>query len=245
MVALAVAGRAGWRASDLELRDDVAVVHVGDAAAVSRARLRAVRAVLRDRRRCVRRDRDAGGTTRRFSTARTSPSSRGPGIRVERHARTGCRRSRTRMVRAAARRHQRTSTRSIILIDAPTADVSSTAIRDRRARRRIDRRAGARSRCGNTLNSTDFTRRTSPGRRGQRRARPTRRQAGCMAKTEQAPQAASASARRSSSRVRAAEDKKADRPRRARSAQGRRVHRLLRDLLGHQPAADSRDCRRA
>ena len=52
----------------------------------------------------------------------------------------------SRMVRAAARRRCRTIEPMIILIDAPTADVSSTAIRSARRRGRIDRRAGARRR---------------------------------------------------------------------------------------------------
>ena len=47
----------------------------------------------------------------------------------------------------------------IILIDAPTADVSSTAIRQRRADGESIAGLVRPARCSNTLSSTDFTRR--------------------------------------------------------------------------------------
>ena len=58
----------------------------------------------------------------------------------------------------------------IILIDAPTADVSSTAIRRAPGGGRIDRRAWSGRACSNTLSSTDFTL-----RRRRDAARSTRR----------------------------------------------------------------------
>ena len=158
MVSFAVADprRTGGR-PDLELRSDGAVVHVADTREVPRARLRAVGAVLRHRRRRVRRNRQRGATTPRSSTRRTSPSCRGPASRSSELPRAAA---------AAGRAWSRPPLDAvaqieplIILIDAPTADVSSTAIRERRRRRRIDRRAGAAGRRSNTLSSTDFTRR--------------------------------------------------------------------------------------
>ena len=61
----------------------------------------------------------------------------------------------------ARRRHD--ASRSIFLIDAPTADVSSTAIRARVATRRIDRGLVAAGACSNTLSSMDFTTIATPG----------------------------------------------------------------------------------
>ena len=56
MVALAIGGHERWRASDLELGIGFAVVHERDAPALSRPRFRGDRAVLPDRRGCVRGD---------------------------------------------------------------------------------------------------------------------------------------------------------------------------------------------
>ena len=109
--------------------------------------------------------------------------------------------------------------------------------------RRIDRRAGRPIRCGNTLSSTDFTRRHRLDAGPATRLRAT--SAGEVAwprlsgagKSAELPQP-------DRSRVRAAEDKKAeditvlDLRKRA----GFTDHFV--DLLGHQRAADSRDRRR-
>ncbi len=72
---------------------------------------------------------------------------------------------------------------SIILIDAPTADVSSTAIRQTRGEGTPIDGHGVPRACSNTLSSTDFIFR---GRldAGRRTGCIQSRQAGCMAKTE-------------------------------------------------------------
>ena len=64
-----------------------------------------------------------------------------------------------------------------------------------------------------------------------------RRSRGRPAKTPKLPKSVAGAVQR---RAR----QEGDRHRRPRPAEGRRLHRLLRDLHRHQPAADSRDCRR-
>ena len=69
-----------------------------------------------------------------------------PGFPVERAAASGCRTLAVAHGASAARSRSSQIEPLIILIDAPTADVSSTAIRAPRRRGRIDRRAGAAAR---------------------------------------------------------------------------------------------------
>ena len=87
--------------------------------------------------------------------------------------------------------------------------------------------------CSNTLSSTDFTRRrrrddaardAPPDIRGRQVAWPRLRSAG---------KRRASSRSRSSAAIARRRRQEGDRPRRARPAEGRRVHRLLRDLLGH------------
>ena len=158
MVALAVGGRAGWRASDLELRDESRVVHVGDARAVSRARVQRLRAVLHHRRRRVRRHRELEGLP---GDSRSRALRRGLAAGLSRS--TTCPHRLPELARRMVRPPLDAISHidpMIVLIDAPTADVSSTAIRERRARGESIAGAGARPRCSNTLSSTDFTRRS-------------------------------------------------------------------------------------
>ena len=71
------ADRAGWRASDIELAHDGAVVHDGHAATVSRARLRGRRELFFVIGADAFAEIESWKDTRRSSIARTSPSCRG------------------------------------------------------------------------------------------------------------------------------------------------------------------------
>ena len=101
----------------------------------------------------------AGRTTRRFSTSAHFAVVSRPGHPVAVAA--GAAAAARALDDATPRSGPSRSTRpSIILIDAPTADVSSTAIRELRGEG--EPIAGlVTSACSNTLNSTDFTRRDS------------------------------------------------------------------------------------
>ena len=189
------------------------------------------RAVLRHRRRRVRRDRDAGRTTRRSSTRAHFAVVSRPGLSGRRAAATGCRSWRRRMVRPP--------------LDAIGADRSVDHF-DRRADRRcvIDcdppapRRAASRSRAScrrrvqQHIEQHGLYTSTTPGRRGSDAPADAGGRQVAWPRLRSAARRR-AFRRRSSARSRAAEDKKARRSRRARSAEGGGVHRLLRDLLGH------------
>ncbi len=104
-----------------------------------------------------------GAAIRRCSTWRTSSSSRGRAIRRRRSRRALpalAARMRTAAPRRSAERARRSTTSRILilLVDAPTPDVSSTEIRRRLRSRRIDHRARSRSRRTPTSVSTGFTR---------------------------------------------------------------------------------------
>ena len=233
--------RPDWRASDLELRHDAPSYTSRTLERFHERGYRAVGAVLRHRRRRVRRDRNVARLSRRSSTRRISRSSRGPGLPVERAAAAAAASSRRAWCRSPVDAVAQLDP-LIILIDAPTADVSSTAIRER-LRARANRSPGwCRRACSNTLSSTDFTRRRR--RDGARSDAPRHpRQAGCMAKTEKRRKTRRGS-RADRSGDRRGRRQEGGRPRGARPAQGGRLHRLLRDLLGHQRAAGARDRRR-
>ena len=215
-------------------------------------RLRRGGAVLHHRRRRVRRNRDVEATTRPSSSGPTSPWCRARATRS-----TRCRRALPQLA-ARMRPPRRCGPRAgsavaigrspgdapvIFLIDAPTADVSATAIRQRRAERRSRSPGWSIRACSNTLNSMDFTRRSSRSRRADERVdHPGGRQV-AWSKLRDAerrrdfPQQITVA-------IAAAEEKQARESGGARLEQGRSVHRLLRDLLGDQPAANSRDRRR-
>ena len=132
----------------------------------------------------------------------------------------------------------------IILIDAPTADVSSTAIR-RAPRATANRSPGwCRRRCEQHIEQHGLYTSTTPGRRASGRARGSQRQAGCMAKTERSAARSAALPAQIELAVARGRRQEGRRHRRARPAEGGGVHRLLPDLLGHQRAADARHRRR-
>ena len=135
--------RRGWRASDLELRARRAVVHVAHARAVPRARLPPSELFF-----IIGADAFAEIATWRdypaildaahFAVV-SRPGFAGRGAAAAAAGAGGAH-------GAPAGRRVAAHDPSIILIDAPTADVSSTAIRQRLRRRRVDRRAGAAAR---------------------------------------------------------------------------------------------------
>ena len=241
MVALAVAGRAGWRASDLELRHDAPSYTSATLDAVPRARLRAVAAVLHHRRRRVRRNRDLAATIRPSST-RALRRRLAAGLPGRASCRSGCRACADRMVRPP--------------LDA-IAQIDPSIISDRRAdRRRVihcDPRSAARS--GESIaglvppavqqhiEQHGLYTSTTPGRRGDRRARDAGGRQVAWPRLSKRRKTDAASASRSSARF-APPRTRRRRPRRARPAEGGRLHRLLRDLLGQQRAAGPRDRRR-
>ena len=118
-----------------------------------------------------------GRTTRRSSIARTSSSSRGPGSSGRRRCRAGCRCSARAWMRPPLADLDRASSRRLFLIDAPTADVSSTAIR-RAALAAANRSTGlVDPRVQHTLSSTDsIRRRRRDAARNRRHDRPCGRQ---------------------------------------------------------------------
>ena len=127
---------------------------------------------------------------------------------------------------------------AIFLVEARTRDVSSTTIRERLAARTGDRRSrarggGAAHRRASSLRSG----RRLAWQRPRQRLGPERREAGAAVKA--ATQAEDAEGSRGRGRRGARQE--GARRRRARPAEGRRLHRLLRDLHGHEPAADPRD----
>ena len=172
------------------------------------AAISATRAVLHHRRRRVRRDRDvarlpAHARPRAFRRRLAARADRSPTCRERLPALAATH------GRPPTRRTQPTPSTSIILIDAPTADVSSTAIRRRRrSGESIDGLVPIRA-CSNTLSSTDFTRSPTPGRRRASDAHDPR-QAGCMAKTEKRTTSRRGFRRRSTRGRAAADDKKAN-----------------------------------
>ena len=147
------------------------------------------------------------------------------------------------------RRRRSTTSRTIdpliILIDAPTADVSSTAIREPAGRGELDRRAWCRHTCSNILSSTDFTRRTTWATAAMDDPR-IPRQAGCMAKTE--TKTASEEPERLPAQIALAHRRggrqAGEESRRARPAKDGGLHRFLHRSLGHQHATGARDRRR-
>ena len=222
MVALAVAGRR--RLARLGPRAAAATapsLHVDTLQRFHERGYRAVRAVLHHRRRRVRRNRAPGSDypdDPRPRAFRGRVAARHSPVRL---CRSGCRSWPSRMAPPAAR-----STRDdrpvIFLIDAPTADVSSTAIRQRVRSGRVDRRPGAAARRSNTLSSTDFTRRR---RRAARRAT-TRRSVAAGRLHGQRLRNAAKTTRASEpdrSRRSTPPTTRRRRPRRARPAEGRRA----------------------
>ena len=157
MVALAVLGPPGLARRRPRAAPRRAVVHLADPGAVPRARLPVVRAVLRHRRRRVRRDRAAGATTRRILDAAHFAVVSRPGFSVKELPRRLPRLARPDGA-AAARRGR--ADRSVDHFDR-RADRRRVIHCDPRAPGRAASRSPGwcRRTCSNTLNSTDFTRR--------------------------------------------------------------------------------------
>ena len=132
MVALAVQDARLARV-DLELRHDAPSYTSRTLQRFHERGLPADGAVLRHRRRRVSRRSDVEGLSEHPGARRTSRSCRGPGIPVRASCRSGCRTLAARMRDEPDRRASSSRDPIDILIDAPTADVSSTAIRQRRA----------------------------------------------------------------------------------------------------------------
>ena len=147
-----------WRAADLELRPRRAVVHLADAASCSTSAA-TCRPSCSSSSAPTRSPRSrAGATTPAILDAAHFAVVSRPGLFGRRSCRGGCRGWRDRMARPPLDEVAQIDP-LIILIDAPTADVSSTAIRAA-AGRAANRSPGwCRRACSNTLNTTDFTRR--------------------------------------------------------------------------------------
>ena len=243
-------GRAGgggpprWRASDLELARQAAVVHRGHARAAARRRLRPGRA---------RSSSSAPTRSPRLRSWHAYPRvldmaqfavGLAPGPARRPPCGCGCRRSPMRMQDGTRPRDR---ARAIVLLDRPTADVSATAIRRRLAdgqsiaglvppavAQHIEQHGLYRGAGG------EIGRGGSRGvARGRQVAWPRLRRP-----RRQGQEAAPAAGRRRGRASRPPTRQEGGGPRRARSSQGRRVHRLLRHLLGTERAPDPRHRRR-
>ena len=143
MVALAVGGRAGWRASDLELRDDAQSYTSATLAEISRARLQGARSCFSSSAPTRSPTSRAGRTTRRFSTLAHFAVVSRPGYPDRRHPAPAAA-ARAPDGAAAARRHQPHRSDDHFDRRADGGRVIDCDPRPPRARR-IDRGAGARS----------------------------------------------------------------------------------------------------
>ena len=227
MVALAIGGREQLAGIRPRAPRRLAVVHDRDAPAFPRPWVRGHGAVLHHRRGRVRGDRELEGLP---------GDSRSRALRRRLAAGLSGQRACPRRLPALAPQDDRAvrgrsathgPTPSIFLIDAPTADVSATAIRAAVARAASRSRAWCRRRCSQHIEQHAlYSARHLPAN-----AAPTRierpRQAGCMAKTDKRrkPVRLPEQVVHARSRRRRQEG---DGPRRARPSQGRRVHGLLR-----------------
>ena len=183
-----------------------------------------------------------GATTRhpRRGALRGRLAARRSGRRA---AASGCRRSRRAWCTPADRRRSR---------ERPVDHSDRCADRrrvihcdPRPARRRANRSPGSCRRASQQhIEQHGLYTSTTPGAARDRTRRDVRGRQVAWPRAEKRRKATRASDSRSTRAIARGRGQEGDRPRRARPAEGRRLHRLLRDLLGHQPAADSRDRRR-
>ena len=166
-----------------------------------------------------------------------------PGLSGRRAAARGCRALADRMARPPLDAVAAVDP-LIILIDAPTADVSSTAIRAAAARAGESIAGLVPPRVQQHIEQHGLYTSTTPGRRAIGRAADASGRQVAWPRLSKTPEDRRRFRSRSSCAVARGRRQEGRRPRGARPAEGRRVHRLLRDLLGHQPAAGPRDRRR-